>query len=180
MALAEFCGELITFSSLYKLDDIPPYRHDDLTATLFRLDEQLRELLDTVISARHAVIPLTSPKPSFNIGRLESDRLIENVDFYLSVKSDMPAAQLIDSVPFKLKVGAPDDVDRILNSALRGVSLAHAAQTPSALPVRAGNHYFALEANGDIYQRMIQARSICIYVPQTLSGITLELIAIFR
>lgn len=180
LALAEFCGELITFSSLYKLDDIPPYRHADLTATLSRLDEQLRELLDTVISARHVVIPLTSPKPSFHIGRLESDRLIENVDFYLSVKSDMPAAQLIDSVPLKLKIGAPDDVDRILNSALRGVSLAHAAQTPSALPIRAGNHYFALEANGDIYQRMIQARSISIYVPQTLSGITLELVAVFR
>ncbi|TJZ63947.1 type VI secretion system baseplate subunit TssK [Chitiniphilus eburneus] len=180
MALAEFCGELLTFSSIYTLADLPPYRHDNLADTLPKLDEQIRELLDTVISARYTVIPLTQPKPSFYIGRLESDRLLDNVDFYLSVQSDMPAAQVIESVPFKFKVGAPDDVEKILNSALRGVSLSHAAQTPSAIPVRVGNHYFALEPRGDIFQRMLQSRSVCIYVPQTLASLKIELIAVFR
>ncbi|GAA5786013.1 type VI secretion protein [Chitiniphilus shinanonensis] len=180
MALAEFCGELLTFSSIYTLADLPPYRHDNLAETLPKLDEQIRELLDTVISARYAVIPLTQPKPSFYIGRLESDRLLDNVDFYLSVQSDLPAAQVIESVPFKFKIGAPDDVEKILNSALRGVSLAHAAQTPSAIPVRVGNHYFALEPRGDIFQRMLQSRSVCIYVPQTLASLKIELIAVFR
>ncbi|UXY14574.1 type VI secretion system baseplate subunit TssK [Chitiniphilus purpureus] len=180
VALAEFCGELLTFSSIYTLADLPAYRHEQLGDTLPKLDEQIRELLDTVISARYAVIPLTSPKPSFYIGRLESDRLLENVDFYLSVQSDLPAAQVIEAVPFKFKVGAPDDVEKILNSALRGVSLAHAPQTPSAIPVRVGNHYFALEPRGDIFQRMLQSRSVCIYVPQTLVSLKIELIAVFR
>ncbi|HSC80419.1 MAG TPA: type VI secretion system baseplate subunit TssK [Chitinolyticbacter sp.] len=180
LALAEFCGELLTFSSIYTLADLPPYRHDQLSDTLPKLDEMVRELLDTVISARYAVIPLTSPKPSFYIGRLESDRLLENVDYYLSIQSDLPAAQVIETVPFKFKIGAPDDVEKILNSALRGVSLAHAQQTPSAIPVRVGNHYFALEPRGDIFGRMLQSRSVCIYVPQTLAGLKLELIAVFR
>ncbi|WP_432719733.1 type VI secretion system baseplate subunit TssK [Jeongeupia wiesaeckerbachi] len=180
LALAEFCGELQTFSSIYSLGDLPPYRHDALSEVLPVLDAQIRELLETVISARYAVIPLNQPKPSFHIGRLESDRLIDNVDFYLSVQSDLPAAQVIESVPFKFKIGAPDDVEKILNSALRGVSLAHVGQTPSAIPVRVGNHYFALEPRGDIFQRMLQSRSVCIYVPQTLAELRLELIAVFR
>ena len=180
LAMASFCGELLTFSSIYSLADLPIYKHDALSDVLPRLDEQIRELLDTVISARYMVIPLSSPKPSFYIGRLESDRLLDGVDFYLSVQSDMPAAQIIETVPFKLKIGAPDDVEKILNSALRGVTLAHAQQTPSAIPVRVGNHYFSLEPRGDIFQRMLQSRSICIYVPQTLSALNLELIAVFR
>ncbi|BCL75814.1 hypothetical protein JHS3_15500 [Jeongeupia sp. HS-3] len=180
LALAEFCGELQTFSTIYSLGDLPPYRHDALSEVLPVLDIQIRELLDTVISARYMVIPLNQPKASFHIGRLESDRLLDNVDFYLSVQSDLPAAQVIESVPFKFKVGAPDDVEKILNSALRGVSLSHVGQTPSAIPVRVGNHYFALEPRGDIFQRMLQSRSICIYVPQTLAELRLELIAVFR
>ncbi|MFC3531977.1 type VI secretion system baseplate subunit TssK [Vogesella facilis] len=180
MALAEFCGELQTFSTRYALADIPAYQHEDLHRVFATLDLQIRELLETVISARYAVIPLHSPKPSFFIGRLESDRFLDNVDFYLSVQSEQPAAQILDNVPLKFKIGAPDDVEKILNSAMRGVALSHAAQTPSAMPVRVGNHYFALQPQGDIYARMLQSRSICIYVPQTLSGLNLELIAVFR
>lgn len=179
-ALAEFCGELLTFSSIYTLADLPHYRHEHLAETLSRLDEMIRELLDTVISDRYAVIPLISNKPSFYIGRLESDRLLDGADYYLSIQSSLPAAQVIETVPLKLKIGAPDDVERILNSALRGVSLAHAAQTPSGIPVRVGNHYFALEPRGEIFERMLQSRSVCIYVPQTLIGLKLELIAAFR
>ncbi|MBV8048538.1 MAG: type VI secretion system baseplate subunit TssK [Paludibacterium sp.] len=179
-ALSEFCGELLTFSSRYDLSDIPAYRHEAPGETFARLDEQIRDLLDTVISSRHMVIPLVNTRQSIHIGHLESDRLVENASFYLSVHSDQPASQIIESVPLKLKIGAPDDVEKILNSAMRGVALIHALQTPSALPVRVGDHYFMLEAQGAIYQRMLQSRSVCIYVPETLSHLTLELIAVFN
>lgn len=180
LALAELYGELLTFSSTRSLSDLPPYRHEHLFETFDTLDAGIRELLDTVVSCRHVVIPLDTARPSFHVGRLESDRLLDGVDFYVSVQGEMPAAPLIEAVPLKLKVGAPDDVDRILNSALRGVNLIHAAQTPAALPVRVGNHYFALEPRGAIFERMLQARSVCIYVPQTLADLKLELIAVFR
>jgi type VI secretion system protein ImpJ len=180
LALAELCGELSTFSNRLSLADIPTYQHDELQHTLGNLDLHIRELLETVISSRHVQIPLHCPRPAFHVGRLESDRLLNDADFYLSVRSEMPAAQLIEQLPLKLKIGAPDDVDRILNSALRGVSLIHTPQTPSALPVRVGNQYFALDPHGDIYARMLQARSICIYIPQTLAHVSLELMAVFR
>ncbi|TDR70274.1 type VI secretion system baseplate subunit TssK [Paludibacterium purpuratum] len=179
-AMSEFCGELLTFSTRYELGDIPAYRHEMPGETFAQLDQQIRDLLDTVISSRHMVIPLVNTRQSFHIGHLESDRLVENVSFYLSVHSDQPASQIIESVPLKLKIGAPDDVEKILNSAMRGVALIHALQTPSALPVRVGDHYFMLEAQGPIYQRMLQSRSICIYVPETLAHLTLELIAVFN
>lgn len=177
---AQLCGELMTFSSTYSLGDIPAYDHLHLTDVFNKLDTILRELLDTVISNRYAVIPLINTKPSFFVGRLESERLTDKVDFYLSISSDLPTAHLLDAVPTKLKIGSPDDVEKILNSALPGVRLTHAPQTPSALPVRVGNHYFALEPQGQIFDRMMKAHSICIYVPQALLELKLELIAVFR
>ena len=178
--LAQFAGELLTFSSNLTLNEIPVYAHDDLTGTFQKLDTLIRNLLDTVISSRYMMIPLANPKPSFHIGKLESDRLLEGTDFYLSISSELPAAQVIETVPFKLKVGAPDDVDKILNSALPGIRLNYAAQTPAPIPVRVGNHYFALEPQGVIFERMLKSRSICIYVPQALLDFKLELIAVFR
>ena len=179
-ALAQLCGELMTFSSTLSLRDIPAYDHRDLSRVFQRIDAMLRELLETVVSDRYAVIPLVNTKPTFFVGRLDSERLVENVDFYLSVSSELPAAQVLDVVPMKLKMGSPDDVEKILNSALPGARLVHAAQTPAAMPVRVGNHYFAVEPQGQIFERMLKARSICIYVPQTLLELKLELIAVFR
>jgi type VI secretion system protein ImpJ len=179
-ALAQLAGELLTFSSSQTLADIPPYRHEQLTATFQQLDTLLRGLLDTVISSRYVVIPLQDLKPSLHLGRLDSDRLAEGHDFYLSVAGDCPAAELLEAVPLKFKVGSPDDVDKILNSALPGVGLQPVARTPVAVPVRIGNHYFALEPSGPIFERMLKSRSICIYVPHSLPPLKLELIAVLR
>lgn len=179
-ALAQLAGELLTFSSDLTLNDLPPYRHEDLTRTFQGFDALIRRLLETVISTRYVVIPLVSTRPSFHVGRLESDHLTEDADYYLSITSELPAGQVIEDVPLKLKVGSPDDVEKILNSALAGVRLHPVAQTPAAVPVRIGNLYFGLDPHGTIYERMLQARSVCIYVPQALSGLQLELIAVFR
>ena len=179
-ALAQLAGELLTFSSSQTLADIPGYRHEDLTTTFQQLDTLLRGLLDTVISNRYVVIPLQDTRPSFHLGRLDSDRLAEGHDFYLSVSGDRPAAEILEAVPLKFKVGSPDDVEKILNSALPGVSLQHVARTPAAVPVRVGNHYFALDPAGPIFERMLKSRSICIYVPHSLPPLKLELIAVLR
>ncbi len=179
-SLAQLCGELMTFSSELTLNDIPAYHHEQLTEVFDRLDTTIRELLETVVSNRYAAIPLDNTRPSFYIGRLDSERLVENVDYYLSVSSEQPTAHILEMVPLKLKAGSPDDVEKILNSALPGVRLVHAAQTPTALPVRVGNHYFTLEPQGQIFERMRQARSICFYVPQALLELKLELFAVFQ
>ena len=178
--MAQLCGELMTFSSELTLKDIPAYHHERLTEVFDRLDTLIRELLETVVSNRYTAIPLDNTRPSFYIGRLDSERLVENVDYYLSVESNLPTTHILEMVPLKLKAGSPDDVEKILNSALPGVRLVHAAQTPTALPVRVGNHYFALEPQGQIFERMRQARSICIYVPQALLELKLELFAVFQ
>lgn len=178
--LAQLCGELLTFSTTATLADIPTYAHLEPAPVFERLDAMIRELLDTVISSRYMVIPLANNRPSFFVGKLDGERLVENADFYLSVSGDVPVAEILESVPSRLKVGAPDDVEKILHSALPGVHLLHVMQTPAAVPVRVGNHYFALEKQGQIFERMLKAHSVCIYVPQALLGLKLELVAVFN
>lgn len=110
----------------------------------------MRALLDTVISTRYFKIALNEIKPSYHLGRLDSQRIDGNASFYLSVSASLPAQELIQSVPVRFKVGAPDDVEKCVLSALPGVKLVHAAQVPAAIPVRPGSHYFELDARGAV------------------------------
>lgn len=176
--LLRIAGALLTFSNAYQLADLPRYDHAAPQAGFAQLFAIVRELLDTVISARYFQIALTETKPSFYVGHLDSQRIDEGATFYVGVSADLPAQELVQTVPIRFKVGAPDDVEKCVLSALPGVKLTHAAQVPAAIPVRPGSYYFALEARGPLYERMLKAQSIMIYVPSGIHDLKMELVAV--
>jgi len=92
----------------------------------------------------------------------------------------MPPAELVETVPMRIKLGAPDDVEKIVISALPGIRLTAATQVPAAVPVRPGSYYFAIEPRGPLYERMLKAQSIVIYVPSSFRELKLELIAVLQ
>ena len=143
-----------------------------------KLDQIVRELLETVISTRYFSIALQEKVPSFHAGRLASDQISGTTQFFLGVSASIPPAELVEIVPQRFKVGAPDDVDKLVLSAMPGVRLVHAPQVPAAVPVRPGCYYFALEQRGHLYERMLQAQAVTVYVPSGIQDLGLELIAI--
>jgi len=176
--LLRLAGGLMTFSKAYTLNDLPSYDHLQPGPGFARIDQILRELLDTVISTRFFAISLTQPKPAFYAGHLDSEKINSETAFYLSITAAHPQSEIIESIPFRIKLGAPDDVEKLVLSAMSGVRLTHAAQVPAAIPVRPGACYFALDAHGPLYERMLKAQSIMIYAPESYRDLTIELIAV--
>jgi type VI secretion system protein ImpJ len=176
--LLVLAGGLVTFSRLVKLEDLPTYVHQDPGPAFARLDSILRELLDTVISSRYFSIALSNDRPSYHRGALDSGKINGQTMLYLGVAADMPALQLVEIVPLRFKIGAPEDVDKLVLSAMPGVRLVHAPQVPSAVPVRPDTYYFVLENRGVLYDSMLKAQAISIYVPNGIRDLKLELIAI--
>jgi type VI secretion system protein ImpJ len=176
--MLELAGGLMTFSRSHRLADLPRYTHEDPGPAFARLDQIIRDLLETVISTKSFAISLHEAKPSYHHGRLDSEKIDSSTRFYLGVQSSLPAAELVDSVPHRFKVGAPDDVEKLVLSAMGGVRLVHAAQVPAAIPVRPGAYYFAIEPRGQLYERMLQAQSIAIYVPSGTADLNMELFAL--
>ena len=177
--LAELAGSLLTFSLSIQLKDIPPYDHDDPAASLLRLDALLRELLDNVVPNQYVPIAVEQTKPSYYVGRLHDARLAE-ADFYISVHADMPGASLLELVPRAFKVGSPEDIEVVVNTAMPGATLNHATRLPNAIPVRLDNHYFSIEPHGRVYQRMMDAQAIAFYVPSAFANLKLELMAVLK
>ncbi|MEV4777943.1 type VI secretion system baseplate subunit TssK [Burkholderia sp. LMU1-1-1.1] len=171
-------GALMTFSKGISLSDLPQYDHLDPGPGFARLHGIIRELLDTVISSKYFAIALNEVKPSYHHGMLDSGKIDAQTTFYLGVSADLPGVEMVDVVPLRFKIGAPDDVEKFVLSAMPGVRLTHAPQVPAAVPVRPDTYYFALEAKGQMYERMLQAQSISIYVPSGMRDLKLDLVAV--
>ena len=171
-------GALMTFSRSWTLADLPTYQHADPGPGFDKMFQIIRELLDTVISSKYFAIVLNEVRPSYHHGMLDSGKIDDKTTFYIAVSADIPTLELVDAVPLRFKVGAPDDVEKCVLSALPGVRLQYAPQLPAAVPVRPDTSYFILDAKGQMYERMLQAQSMAIYVPSGMKGLKLELLAV--
>lgn len=179
--LLRLSGSLLTFSTAYDVDHLPQYQHHNLEESFSSLDKILRDLLDTIISNRYISISLKESRPSYWIGSLESDKISRDTRLYLAVSSGvMPAHDLISYVPLRFKTGNTIDVEQRVVAALPAIPLQHLIQVPTAIPVRSGVSYFEIEPNNELYQRMLDSETICVYIPSGFQDISIELIAVIN
>jgi type VI secretion system protein ImpJ len=173
-------GGLMTFSDRYKTADLPPYRHEALGEVFGKLDTLLRDLVDTVIAAKYFIIPLIADKSrrALHRGALDPSKVSKETLLCLAVNADMPALELVAAVPVRLKLGAPEDLERIVGSALPGVQLTHMPQVPPAVPVRPNTYYFSVATTGTLYENALKEGALALYAPDGIPGLKMELIAI--
>lgn len=178
--LLAVAGGLLTFSDRYKTADLPAYQHELLGDVFASMDMLLRDLIDTVISARYFLIPLVQDRnrPSFHHAVLDPARITKETQLCLAISADMPALQLVAAVPNRIKLGAPDDIEKILGSALSGIPIAHMPQVPSAVPVRPGTCYFSISTKSALYDNAIKAGALTVLALEGIPGLKIELVAI--
>ncbi|MCD1127732.1 type VI secretion system baseplate subunit TssK [Jinshanibacter sp. LJY008] len=178
--LVSLVGALLTFSLEHDVEAIPSYQHTQLDRVFPPLFKLIGQLLEASLPSRVIAIDLVHSNGTRWSGRLQDSRLTEEADFYLSVRSSLPAHQLLELMPVLCKVGSPDDVSQIINSALSGVPLKALSHVPAAIPLRLDNQYFALDLTHPAAQSMLAARCCEFYVPRSLPDVSLELFAVLK
>ncbi|MFZ4215367.1 type VI secretion system baseplate subunit TssK, partial [Pantoea endophytica] len=179
--LARLAGSLLTFSLEHQVNAIPAYRHDNLNDVFPPLFSLLGTLLEASLPSRMVAIEMTHDRRLRQWqARLNDPRLRSEVDFYLSVRSSLPVAQLQELFPRQCKVGHPDNVMALVNSSQLGIPLKPLGQVPAAIPLRMGNQYFTLDLSHPAALAMLESGSCMFYVPGTLGDPELELFAVLR
>ena len=177
-AMSSLAGALTTFSRTHHPRQLPAYDHEDLSGCFTALDTLVRELLETVVPATFASLPLRVVRPSVHATAIDEDRLLSAPLYYLAVAADVPPAELMQRVPMLLKVGAADRVDLLIRQALPGLSLTYAPSPPSQISVKLGHLYFQLGATGPEWEQVVRARNLAAYVPDEFPGAQLELVVV--
>ncbi len=179
--LARLAGSLLTFSLAHQVSAIPVWQHEQLNAVFPPLFNLLGDLLEASLPSRVVSLELDyDARLHFWQARLHDPRLREGADYYLSVRSPMPAAQLQEQFPRQCKVGSPDHVRDIVNSSRVGVPLMPLRHVPAAIPLRLENQYFSLVLSDPLAAEMIQSGTCMFYVPGMLGEPELELFAVLR
>ena len=179
--LVALAGSLLTFSLSHSTEDIPAYQHENLTATFIPLFALLEVLLEASLPSRVVAVELDQDDRRKRWhARLHDPRLREEADFYLSVRSSLPASQLLEQFPILCRTGCPEEVDRIVNSSERGVPLKAMTHVPAAVPLRLENHYFTLDMTHPAAHTMLAEGHCVFYVPGQLGDPELELFAVLR
>ncbi len=157
--LAELASALMTFSTSSQLTDIPAYDHVRADEVFAEIESMIRNLLDAIIPSRVVPIDLAHENATTWTGQILDTRIADGAaDWYLSVNSTLPAFELVERIPRLCKIGAPDEVDHIVNSALAGIALKAVQRVPAAIPVRLDNQYFALDAASPAHARMLYSQ----------------------
>ncbi len=181
LSLARLASALMTFSTGSDLADIPAYDHARADDVFSQLESMIRDLLDAIIPSRVVSIGLARRSPTSWSGQLLDERIVSGaLDWYLSVNASASAFDLVEQVPRLCKIGAPDDVERIVNAALPGIPLKPVQRVPAAIPVRLDNQYFALDNSSAALARMLAARACQVYLPASIPDASLELYAVLR
>ncbi|NMP26606.1 type VI secretion system baseplate subunit TssK [Rahnella sp. SAP-1] len=179
--LARLAGSLLTFSLEHQVSAIPAYRHENLNDVFPPLFSLLGTLLEASLPSRMVAIDMTHDSRLRQWqARLNDPRLREEADFYLSVRSPLPVAQLQEQFPRQCKVGSPDDVIALVNSSQLGIPLKPLSHVPAAIPLRLENQYFSLDLSHPAARAMLESGNCMFYVPGTLGDPELELFAVLK
>ncbi|MFV0574447.1 MAG: type VI secretion system baseplate subunit TssK [Vibrio sp.] len=179
--LARLAGSLLTFSLDHQVTAIPAYQHDALNSVFPPLFDLLSDLLEASLPSRVVAIDLEKDERLHMWqARLQDPRLREGADYYLSVRSPMPVAQLQEQFPRQCKVGSPDHVRSIVNSSKLGIPINPLRHVPAAIPLRLENQYFSLDLSHPLALDMLESGRCMFYVPGMLGEPELELFAVLR
>lgn len=179
--LARLAGSLLTFSLQHQIGAIPAYQHEQLNTVFPPMFDLLGDLLEASLPSRVVAIALEHDKRlHFWQARLQDPRLREEADYYLSVRSPIPVAQLQEQFPRQCKAGSPDHVRSIVNSSRVGIPLNPLRHVPAAIPLRLENQYFSLDLSHPLAAEMLESGNCMFYVPGMLGEPELELFAVLR
>ena len=179
--LVRLAGSLLTFSLEHQVSAIPAYQHEALNTVFPPLFDLLSDLLEASLPSRVVSVELTHDKRLRQwLARLQDPRLREGADYYLSVRSLIPVAQLQEQFPLQCKVGSPDFVTSLVNTSRQGIPLRPLRHVPAAIPLRLENQYFSLDLSHPAAQEMLESGNCMFYTPGMLGEPELELYAVLR
>jgi type VI secretion system protein ImpJ len=177
-AMLALAGSLTTFSTTIHPRSFPSYDHGDPGPRFEKLDTVLRELLDTVVPATHAALPLHVVEACVHATAIDQDRYLTAPQLFLAVAAAMKPDELVRRAPQQLKISSHDQVQRLIRQALPGLGMRHVAQPPAALPVKGEFQYFLLDKAGAEWDAIGRARNLAVYAPLDFPDAKFELIVL--
>ena len=173
--LVRLAGALSTFALDSTRDEIPPYRHTDLTSTFRDLDALIRKYLEIVSPSNSVTLQFRKADSYIYAAEVKDERCLRRSRWIFGIRSSLTDSVILRQTPKLAKVCSAEGVAKLVQRALPGLELMHLPVPPAALHAQADMHYFALSQAGACWQHILQTKRVGVYLPGDLGDATFDL-----
>ncbi|MBM7115297.1 type VI secretion system baseplate subunit TssK [Archangium primigenium] len=180
LALSRCAGQLCTFTPDADPSTLPSFQYTHLRTTFEALFQRLNELLRAVALEQCLSVSLELGADRIFRGALSDERLERCGQFFLTVRSELPEAQVAAQLPKLVKVACASEIRDIVHAASPGVPLKVTYRPPPEIPVQPGTSYFALAVQDTCWKSAMRERNVALYLPHPfdISRTSIELLAV--
>jgi len=176
--LLRFAGSLMAFGQDNRLNDLPRYQHGDLRASFKPLLGLIDQLLAATVPTGYRLFNLARMSPVQYAANLRDADLHQIGQFFLGVSAQASEVEIITAVQRKAKMAAAARMETLVSHALPGLSLVPETAPPPGIPAKAGFKYFRVHQGGDLWDQVVQSRTMALHMPPDLPQLKLELVAV--
>jgi type VI secretion system protein ImpJ len=173
--LARLAGALSTFALESARDEIPAYRHRDLTATFKEMDALIRRYLEVVAPSNSVTLQFRKAENYIYAAEVKDERCLRRARWIFGVRSPIAESLILRQTPRLVKVCSAEGVAKLVQRALPGLELMHLPVPPAALHAQADMHYFSISLSGACWQHILQTKQVGVYLPGDLGDATFEI-----
>ncbi|MDI5987537.1 type VI secretion system baseplate subunit TssK [Halomonas sp. M4R5S39] len=177
--MLETASELVTFTDESRLPpEYPAYDHDHPERAFRMLMQGLRQALSTVLEPRALAIQLQARRYGLLVAPLSDAGLLDDADFILAVRADMPNERLRKLFLQQTKVASVERIRDLISLQLPGVPLEPLPVAPRELPYHAGYSYFRLDRQSQAWSMLDGASGFAFHVAGEFPGLEMQFWAI--
>jgi type VI secretion system protein ImpJ len=164
VALVELVGQLCTFAPDADPTSVPAFSYTELGDLFERLFARVISLLAIDAVPTYVEIPLERRPDGMFVGKIPEPRLA-NHEFFISVKSAQPEANVRERIPQLLKIASWQHIVDVVRQARQGVRAEVEWHPSSALPLQPGTCFFRLRREGQFWEDIAKTSTMALYVP---------------
>ena len=173
--LARLAGALSTFALESAKDEIPPYRHRELTSTFKEMDALIRRYLEVVAPSNSVTLQFRKAENYIYAAEVKDERCLRRARWIFGLRSPVAESLILRQTPRLVKVCSAEGVAKLVQRALPGLELLHLPVPPAALHAQADMHYFSISLSGACWQHILQTKQVGVYLPGDLGDATFEI-----
>ncbi len=176
--LCQTLGHLCAFHPEFDPSALPRYQHGDLTTVFRAFERQLAEILNLAMGSRSASLNLVRETDSLRSAQDLDQSSLQQLTLFLEVLHEADDPTWITDFARQIKVASRGTIEITVASALPGIRVVHTQRPPNKLTTKSGYEYFRLEARGEVWNRVLEERSLALYLPLVFSGSSINLVSV--
>ncbi len=176
--LSQAIGGLCAFAPDCEASAIPVYRHTELASVFRSFEGLLGEVVNITLSSRSAALKLTRETDSLLSAGDIDDQTLGQSTLFFEVSFEAADPVWITDFARQVKAASRGTIEVTVASALPGLHIVHTQRPPNKLSVKSGCEYFRIEARGDFWSKVLEERSLALFLPQSFASATVNLVSV--